>query len=46
MFRLKALFGDMLKARELNNQVAEVYTSIAVMNRMTGLGMPDTVTIC
>lgn len=41
MFRFKAIFGDKLNARKFENQVTEFLASISIMNKMTGLGMPD-----
>jgi hypothetical protein len=41
MFRIKTLFGPTLKARSFPSQVAEAYVRCAVLNRMTGRGMPE-----
>ena len=41
MFRFKAILGDKLNARKLENQVTEFLTSVSIMNRITSLGMPD-----
>jgi Transposase DDE domain len=41
MMRLKTIFSDRLKAREWRRQVTELRVRCAAMNRMTGLGMPQ-----
>jgi len=41
MFRFKAILGDKLNARKLENQVTEFLTSVSIMNKITSLGMPD-----
>jgi len=43
MFRFKALFGGRLWARGLATQRTEARIKCAVLNRMTQLGMPETV---
>jgi hypothetical protein len=43
MFRFKALFGEKLWARAFDNQQVEAAIKCAVLNRMTGRGMPHTV---
>ena len=43
--RFKALFGGHLSARRPDNQYVEVMVKCAALNRMTGLGMPDSVRI-
>lgn len=45
MYRFKATFGGKLWARTLESQQVEAVIKCAVLNRMTGLGMPDTVRI-
>ena len=40
IFRLKALFTDKLRSREVERQKAEVMVRCAALNRMTSLGMP------
>jgi hypothetical protein len=40
VFRFKQLIGVRLWARSGNNQAAEVYAGIAVINRMNTLAMP------
>jgi transposase len=41
MFRFKTIFGDHLSARELAHQKTEARIKCAALNRMTGLGMPE-----
>jgi hypothetical protein len=41
MFRLKALFTDKLRSREVERQRTEARIRCAAMNRMTQLGMPE-----
>jgi Transposase DDE domain len=43
MFRFKQLFGGLLRARSLTTQRTEAVVKCAVFNRMTQLGMPETV---
>lgn len=43
MFRFKMLFGGRLWGRSLENQQTEAAIKCAVLNRMTILGMPNTV---
>jgi hypothetical protein len=43
MFRFKRLFGEGLWARSLATQSVEVVVRCATLNRMTHLGMPETV---
>ena len=43
MFRFKALFGGRLWARGLATQHTEARIKCVVLNRMTQLGMPETV---
>ena len=40
-FRLKALFGPTLRARQFPQQATELFLKVAALNRMTHLGMPD-----
>jgi len=42
-FRLKTLFGDRLKNRRFDAQCVEAYCRIVALNRMTELGMPESV---
>jgi IS5 family transposase len=41
MFRLKTLFSDRLRSREVERQRTEVMMRCAALNRMTQLGMPE-----
>ena len=43
--RFKALFGPKLSARRFNNQLTEAMVKCAALNRMTHLGMPQSVRI-
>jgi hypothetical protein len=43
MFRYKAVFGGKLWARTFANRQVEAAIKCAVLNRMTGLGVPHTV---
>jgi hypothetical protein len=45
MFRYKTIIGRRLHARTLSNQKTEARIGCAVLNRMTGLGMPIPVRI-
>ena len=45
VFRFKAVFGGKLWARAFDNQQVEAAIKCAVLNRMTGLGMPHTVRV-
>jgi hypothetical protein len=45
MFRYKIIIGRRLHARTLSNQKTEARIGCAVLNRMTGLGMPISVRI-
>ena len=45
MFRFKQLFGGRLWARSLATQHSEAVVKCLVLNRMTHLGMPETVRI-
>ncbi len=45
MFRVKRLFGGHLWARSLETQRTEAVVKCAVLNRMTRLGMPETVRV-
>ncbi len=45
MFRFKQLFGGRLWARGLATQRTEALVKCAVLNRMTQLGMPETVRV-
>jgi hypothetical protein len=41
MFRLKTLFGGMLRSRQFNNQAVELFLQCAALNRMIRLGKPE-----
>jgi hypothetical protein len=41
MMRLKTIFSDKLRGREWRRQVTELRVRCAALNRMTGLGMPQ-----
>lgn len=41
MFRFKTIFGDKLNARNFNQQKTEFLISVALLNKMAELGMPD-----
>lgn len=41
MFRFKSLFGDQLRSKKRENQLADLLIRCQAMNRITQLGMPD-----
>jgi hypothetical protein len=41
MFRIKTLFSQKLKNRSFAAQQAEAYLRVGALNKMTGLGLPD-----
>ena len=41
MFRIKQLFGDQLASRCFENQAVEAFIRCLALNKMTGLGMPE-----
>jgi len=43
VLRFKTIFGDRLQTRRLDNQFKELLLKSAILNRMTHLGMPDSV---
>lgn len=45
VFRFKTIFGDRLQTRQIENQFKELLLKTAILNRMTHLGMPDTIKI-
>ena len=45
MFRFKRLFGGSLWARSLTTQHVEAVVKCVTLNRMTRLGMPETVRV-
>lgn len=42
MHRVKQLLGGKLSLRNYNAQVGETYSMIKALNKLTGLGMPET----
>ncbi|NOE76921.1 IS5 family transposase [Vibrio cholerae] len=42
MYRVKQLLGGRLSLRNYNAQVGEAYAMIKALNKLTGLGMPET----
>ena len=42
MYRVKQLLGGQLSLRNYNAQVGETYAMIKALNKLTGLGMPET----
>jgi hypothetical protein len=45
MSRFKTILGDKMSARSFENQIVEARLKTSILNRMTQLGMPVTVTI-
>lgn len=45
MFRFKALFGGLLNSRNFENQKTEALIKCQIMNKMTHLGMPDSIIV-
>ncbi|MEZ9246368.1 hypothetical protein AB4179_19175, partial [Vibrio lentus] len=45
MYRVKQLLGGKLSLRNYNAQVGETYAMIKALNKLTGLGMPETVAL-
>jgi len=45
MFRLKSVFGEVVRTRKFENQKAEMLIRCAALNKMTLLGMPDGVMV-
>jgi len=45
VFRFKTIFGDRLQTRHVDNQFKELFLKCALLNRMTHLGMPDSVRV-
>jgi hypothetical protein len=43
--RYKSIVGDRLRARHPQSQKAEVVMACNILNRMTGLGMPESFAI-
>ncbi|EOW3937676.1 hypothetical protein [Vibrio parahaemolyticus] len=42
MYRVKQLLGASLTLRNYNAQVGESYAMIKALNKLTGIGMPET----
>ncbi|MBO0211690.1 IS5 family transposase, partial [Vibrio sp. Vb0877] len=42
MYRVKQLLGASLTLRNYNTQVGETYAMIKALNKLTGIGMPET----
>ncbi|CAK1927690.1 hypothetical protein VCRA2119O147_1040007 [Vibrio crassostreae] len=42
MYRIKHSLGGRLSLRNYNAQVGETYAMIKALNKITGLGMPET----
>ncbi|CAK2534324.1 Mobile element protein [Vibrio crassostreae] len=45
MLRVKKLLGGTPSLRNYNAQVGDTYTMIKALNKLTGLGMPETMMI-
>ncbi|CAM8160412.1 Transposase [Escherichia coli] len=45
MYRMKQLLGDSLTLRDYDGQVAEAMAMVRALNRMTKVGMPESVRI-
>jgi hypothetical protein len=45
VFRFKTIFGDRLQTRRIDNQFKDPMLKSAILNRMTHLGMLDSVKI-
>jgi hypothetical protein len=45
MSRLKTLFGGELRARRIDDQVAEAYIPCAALDTITRLGLPDSYSV-
>lgn len=45
MFRIKQIIGDKLTSRADNRQGTDVAIAINILNKMTELGMPESVRI-
>ena len=41
MFRFKTIFGDKLDARVMENQKTEIPLKCLILNKFTGIGMPN-----
>jgi uncharacterized protein YifN (PemK superfamily) len=45
MFRLKSIFGDVLRCKKFENQRIQLLTRCYILNKMTDLGMPQSVLV-
>lgn len=45
VFRFKTIFGDRLQTRQIDNQIKELLLKSAILNRITHLGMPDSIKV-
>jgi hypothetical protein len=45
MFRYTRIIGDRLRAKKPGAQTREAILAVNVLNRMTALGMPDSVAV-
>ena len=45
VFRYKAILGQRMRSRSLGSQRADVRLACKILNTMTGLGMPDSITV-
>jgi len=45
VFRFKTIFGDRAQTRRIDNQFKELILKSAILNRMTHLGMPNSVKV-
>jgi IS5 family transposase len=45
VFRFKTIFGDRLQTRQIDNQFKDLMLKSAILNRLTRLGMPDSVKV-
>jgi hypothetical protein len=45
VFRFKTIFGDRLQTCQIEHQFKELMLKSAILNRMTHLGMPDSVKV-
>jgi hypothetical protein len=45
MYRIKTIFGDTLSARQFESQATELFLRCAILNRLTHLGLPESVPV-
>ena len=45
MFRLKSMFGDVLRCKKFENQRIQLLTRCYILNKMTDLGMPENILV-